>query len=153
MNETLLTKTGYDNLKKELNRLKNIERKEVANELKEALEYGDISENFAFEEAVNKKAFLEGRIQEIENTLKNAKIVKKKYGKNFADVGSILTVVCNGSDKEKYYLVTADESDPINGKITIESPIGSALYQKSTGESVVVKTPNGKMEFEIINIE
>jgi transcription elongation factor GreA len=151
--ETLLTKEGKAKLKEELYNLKTKKRKEIASEIEQAREYGDLSENVAYEEAINRMAFLEGRIQEIEKTLANAKVVNKKNNTQIVDVGCQVLVKDLSGLKTKYYIVTRDESDPSNYKITIDSPIGSALYQRSKGEKVLIATPQGKQEFFILGIE
>ncbi len=147
-----LSEEGLSKIKLELIDLKKNKRKEIADELSLALEYGDISENFAFDEAQNKKAFLEGRIRELENLVKKAKVVDSKITKKSSQIGCSITVKDGKGKREKYHLVTMDQTDPLDGKISIDSPIGSALYEKNLGDRIVINTPNGSLEYEIIEI-
>lgn len=151
--ETLLTKEGLKKLKEELDHLKNVRRKEVAQRLKEAISYGDLSENSEYEEAKNEQAFVEGRILELEQKIKSAKIISDKHdpkaGKEI-NVGSTVTVF-NKEDNatETYTIVGSTEADPFDHKISNESPIGKALLTRRKGDTVKVPTPAGIVEFEI----
>lgn len=154
---TLVTKDGYKKLTEELEELKNVKRKEVAARIKEAISYGDLSENSEYEEAKNEQAFVEGRILELEEKVKNAKIIdgKKKAGGKTVQIGSRVTVKnksVRGSKPVEYIIVGSTEADYEN-KISNESPVGSALLDKAAGEKVKVAVPAGVMEYEIINIK
>jgi transcription elongation factor GreA len=156
--ETLVTKEGLKKLKDELENLKTVRRKEVAQRLKEAISYGDLSENSEYEEAKNEQAFIEGRILELEMKIKSAKIITekatdKKLGKE-VNIGSSVTIrnVHGGEDEESYTIVGATEADPFERRISNESPIGKALLSKTKGETVKVTTPSGMVEYEITKV-
>lgn len=154
--ETLVTKEGLKKLKDELEYLKNTKRREVAQRLKEAISYGDLSENSEYEEAKNEQAFVEGRIIELERKIKNAKIItehdSKKSGKE-ANIGSHITIVKVGEDEqESYTIVGATEADPFESKISNESPIGKAVLGNVKGDIVTVSTPSGVVRYEIVKV-
>lgn len=152
----LVTKEGLKKLKEEFEHLKSVRRKEVAERLKEAISYGDLSENAEYEEAKNEQAFVEGRILELEIKIKNAKIISEKHAKSskVVEIGSQVTVNEKGDrgDPETYTIVGSTEADPIGHKISNESPIGMALIGCSKGEVVEVNAPGGKFRFEIMKI-
>lgn len=154
--ETLVTKEGLKKLKDELENLKGVRRKEVAQRLKEAISYGDLSENSEYEEAKNEQAFIEGRILELEVKIKSAKIITEKSsdkkGKE-VNIGSSVTIKGKGEEEEETYtIVGATEADPFDQKISNESPIGKALLSKTKGEMVKVPTPSGLVEYEIVKV-
>ncbi len=153
--EILLTEDGYEELKEELKHLKEVKRKEVAEKIKIARDYGDISENAEYDEAKNEQAFVEGRIKKLENMLDNAKVVKKdEINNHTVNLGN--TVELKQLDSEEVYtytLVGSAQADPLNNKISNESPIGSAVIDKKIGEEVQVETPNGKVEYKILSID
>lgn len=155
--ETLVTKEGLKKLKEELENLKNVRRKEVAQRLKEAISYGDLSENSEYEEAKNEQAFVEGRIIELERKIKNAKIISehdtKKVGKE-VNIGSHVTVhkVGGSEEPESYTIVGATEANPFEFKISNESPIGKAVLGSLKGDTVSVSTPSGVVEYEIVKV-
>jgi len=113
---------------------------------------GDLSENADYHKAKEDQAFLEGRIQELESILRSAVIIEKKRG-DVVDVGTTITIQEEGFDPETFYMVGAKEADPRNGRISNESPIGSALIGHKVGEVVEAQTPGGKMKFKILKIE
>jgi transcription elongation factor GreA len=154
--ETLVTKEGLKKLKEELENLKTVRRREVAQRLKEAISYGDLSENSEYEEAKNEQAFVEGRIIELERKIKNAKIISehdaKKTGKE-VNVGSHVTVREAGDeDSATYTIVGATEADPFDHKISNESPLGKAMLGQTKGDVVKVPTPSGVLEYEIVQV-
>ena len=155
---TLITKEGLEKLKEELNFLKEVKRKEVAERLREAISYGDLSENAEYEESKNEQAFVEGRILEIEEKIKYAKIIDEKAKKAGAIVqlGSKV-VIQNLSSKtkaeEEFTIVGSTEADPINHKISNVSQVGKALMDLRSGEMVKVGTPAGLMEYKIVRIK
>jgi transcription elongation factor GreA len=151
MKEIVLTAEGLEKIKKELAELK-IRRKEIIGRIQTAKEFGDLSENAEYDDARNEQSFVEGRLQELDDMVKHAKIVTKQSAKDGHIVlGSQVTVNCEG-DEATYEIVGVNESDPSRGKISIESPIGKALINASTGETVVVSTPSGKLEYKILKI-
>lgn len=156
--QTLVTKEGLKKLKEELEILKTVRRQEVAQRLKEAISYGDLSENSEYEEAKNEQAFVEGRILELEQKIKNAKIISEKRvdaksGKDI-DIGTTVTVRnrSEGEDPETYIIVGSTEADPLEHKISNESPIGRALLGKKKGDIVEVPTPAGKFKYEVLKV-
>lgn len=150
--EVLLTKEGLEKLKKELQEIKTIKRPEVIQRIKNAKEFGDLSENAEYEDAKNEQSFIEGKIQEMEEMVKNAKIIGGQKDTSKVSVGDQITVVCNG-EKTQYEIVGATESDPLKGKISSESPIAMSLLGKKKGESVTVPVPDGNMECKILDIK
>jgi len=155
-NFTLVTKEGLKKLKVELETLKITKRKEVADRLKEAISFGDLSENSEYEEAKNEQAFVEGRIIELEEKVKNAKIIDEKKKVAVVQIGTKV-VVKNvvGSDvvEEVYTIVGSTEVDPFEFKISNESPVGAALLEHKKGDIVKVETPSGVIEYEILRLE
>lgn len=150
--ELLLTPEGLEKLKKELSDLKEKDRKEVINRIKTAKEFGDLSENAEYEEAKNAQAFIEGRIQELEEMVRRAKVVVHQAGEAQIGLGSKVSVQIDG-DKEDYELVGATESDPIAGKISVDSPIGRSLFGHKQGETVDIAVPAGTMKAKILEVK
>jgi transcription elongation factor GreA len=154
---TLVTKDGYKKLKEEFEYLKNTRRREIADRIKEAISYGDLSENSEYEEAKNEQAFVEGRILELEDKIKHAKIIddkKKKSGKT-VQLGTTVTVknkTKKSSKPQDFIIVGSTEAD-YESKISNESPVGSALLDRGVGEKVKVHVPAGIVEYEIMNIK
>lgn len=155
--QVLVTEEGLKKLVSELKEYKEVRRRNVANRLKEAIAYGDLSENSEYEDAKNEQAFVEGRIVELEKMIANAKIIKedKKTKQNKVQIGSTVTVqnVTDKDDPDTYTIVGSTEADPVEHKISNESPIGSALLGKEKGEVVKVKVPAGIFEYKVIEIK
>ncbi len=154
--EVLVTKAGLAKLTAELADYKDNRRKDVALRLKEAIAYGDLSENSEYEEAKNEQAFVEGRIVELESMIKNAKIITDdKSGQDTIQIGVTVTVqnITENDDPETYTIVGSTEADPVNSKISNESPIGSAILGKAKGDVVKVKVPAGVFEYKIMKIK
>ncbi|MBI2634369.1 transcription elongation factor GreA [Candidatus Peregrinibacteria bacterium] len=153
---TLVTREGLDKLKEELQYLKDTKRKEVAQRIKEAISYGDLSENSEYEEAKNEQAFVEGRILELEEKVKNAKIISEHHKTKTVQIGS--TVCLKNLTKKKdedevYTIVGATESDVFTGKISNESPVGNAVLDKKKGDVVKIHAPSGPVEYEIVRVD
>lgn len=151
---TFVTKEGLKQLTDELSHLKNVRRKEVAKRLAEAISYGDLSENSEYEEAKNEQAFLEARIMELEEKVKHAKIITHKKGK-VVELGSevqIMRVKPREGEKEIYVIVGSTEADPLNSRISNESPIGEALLDHKVGDEVEAMTPSGKVVYKILKL-
>jgi transcription elongation factor GreA len=146
-----LTKEGLDNLKKELERLEKVERKEVAERLKHAISFGDISENAAYDEAKEALGFLEGKILELKETICSAKIIEKN-GEKGVQIGSLVSLL-SGGKKEEFQIVGPEEADVFKGKISYQSPLGKILLGREKGEKVVLKTPGGSVNYEIIGVK
>lgn len=150
----IMTYEGVKKLEEELEYLKTVKRKEITEKIKVALGYGDLSENSEYDEAKNDQAFTEGRIIQLENMLKNAVVVdESEIPKDKVSVGSIVKVMDYEFDEEvEYTIVGSAEADPMNFKISNESPVGSALIGKKIGEIVEVQIPDGVNKFEILGI-
>lgn len=152
MDQSYLTQERLDELKKELENLKNVARLEVAEHLKRAKEYGDLSENSEYVEAREEQARIETRISEIDDTLKSAVIIRKNAGGgNTVQVGSSVTVK-KGDKTITYDIVGSNESDPLKNKISNESPMGHAFLNRAVGEVVEVDTPGGKVKYTIVSV-
>ncbi|HPT08197.1 MAG TPA: transcription elongation factor GreA [bacterium] len=153
MNEQIITREGYNKLNDELNYLNSVKRKEIAERIERAKELGDLSENAEYSEAKDAQALNEGRILELSNILKNVTIVENiNNDKGKIDMGSIVKVVSNGQEKE-YEIVSFNEADPLNGKISNESPLGMAFLNKKKGDEVTVETPRGEVKYKILNVK
>ena len=152
-NSTYITKEGLVKLKNELKELKTLKRKEIAARIQEAKELGDLSENAEYAEAKNEQAFIEGRIAELDNILKNVTIIEPKKGKNsgVVDVGSTVKVKNNG-ETTTFTIVGPSEINLAEGKISHDSPLGRAFIGRKIGETVEIKVPEGLKKFEIITI-
>jgi len=152
MGENVLTKEGYDRLQAELKELKEIKLREVAVRIKDAKDLGDLSENAEYHEAKNEQAFLYGKVLGIENKLKNAKIIDGNCANRDTIDAGCCAEVENRGEVIKFYFVGSDEVDPANNKISIHSPIGSALLGHKAGEVVSVSTPGGEEQYKIKKI-
>ncbi len=161
MTETLITAEGLEKLKEELDNLKSVRRIEVSARIKQAIEYGDISENSEYDDAKNEQAFIEGRIIELENKIRTAKIIES----NDADVAEAVVRVgshiiledMEDGEQIEYTVVGSAEADPFNNKISNESPVGSAILgqpiNKENPAVVTVKTPAGELQYKILPVE
>lgn len=150
--ETLVTQDGYDKLEAELEHLTTVKRQEIAERIKIAREYGDISENAEYDDAKNEQARVEARIIMVEEKIRTAKIVKDVDSKSVG-IGNKVTVVEKGSkDQEVFTIVGSTEADPLENKISNESPLGSALMGQAKGAKVVVPAPKGEITYEIVKI-
>jgi len=154
--EVFLTREGMEKLEAELQHLKSVRRKEVADRIKEAREYGDIVENSEYDDAKNEQAFVEGRIKDLEKLLRNVQIISEEEGdagNNEVKIGSTVELKdLESGEKFTYTLVGSAEADPSENKISNESPVGSAILGRKAGEKVEVEVPAGIIEYEIINI-
>lgn len=149
-----LTVEGKENLERELNELKNVRRPELAIKLAEAVSMGDLKENADYHDAKEQQGFIEGRIKHIESILRGAIVVETQNGAVAVGVGSRVTIVEDGtSDEEVYTIVGAAEASPKDGKISNQSPVGSALLGHKKGDKVKVTTPGGVITFKIKKIE
>jgi len=149
-----LTKEGIAKLKTELEELKGPMRQELAAKLKSAIEMGDLSENADYKKAKEDQGFIEGRIQELEQTLKRAKVIQKNNNSNeLVQIGSTVVVKEEDFPEEEFQIVGSKETDPNSGKISYESPIGRALLNHKVGDIVRVKTPAGGINFKIISVK
>lgn len=159
MQRTLVTKEGLENMQKELDELRSVKRAEVAQRLKEAIAMGDLSENSEYDEAKNAQAFLEGRIQQLEQQIRTAQVIEKGT-KNRVDVGSTVVI----EDMEEHVqgkkpvkltvtIVGSTESNPFEGLISNESPVGRALVGAKAGDIVEADAPTGVLKYKVIEIK
>ncbi len=148
--EKILTEQGHLKIKKELDFLKKVRRKEIADRIRESQGFGDVSENSELDEAKNEQAFLEGKIQELEYTLKSSEIIKLCSGEKIEAGCRVLLLT--ESEHVEYTLVGSAETDPAQGKISVESPLGKALNGKRKGDKVSLDTISGPAEYKIVKI-
>lgn len=153
MQRTLVTREGLEKMQKELDELRSTKRAEIAQRLKAAIAMGDLSENSEYDEAKNAQAFLEGRILQLEQQIRTAQVIEKS-AKDRVDVGS--TVVIEDMEEhlqEKVTIVGSTESNPFEGRISNESPVGRALMGAKAGDTVEAEAPNGVLKYKVISIE
>lgn len=152
--DVILTVTGLKQLEDELEQLKSVKRRQVAERIKQAIEFGDISENSEYEDAKNEQAFIEGRILTLEKMLRNAKIIDdENIGYEVVSVGSrVLIKDLEFGDEFEYSIVGSVEADPDKNKISNESPVGKAILGKPKGSVVEVNVPAGTLKYEIMDI-
>lgn len=153
--EYLMTQEGLQKLENELEYLKIVRRKEVAEKIKEALSFGDISENAEYDEAKNEQADLEKRIAKIENMVRNAVLIdESQVTTDEINVGCRVRLLEMEEDEEmEYMIVGAAEADPFDKKISNESPVGMALIGRKVGEVVDVNVPDGVVKYQVLSIE
>lgn len=152
---TPITREGLEKLKAELEYLRTVRKAEVAQRLHHALEEGgELVENAEYEDAKNEQSFVEGRIQQLEQILSNAKLINEGNGPTDTVVlGSTVTVQEDGRKPETYYMVGAVEANPREGRISNESPLGRALMGRKVGDEVVISAPDGPLTFKIKSIK
>lgn len=148
----LLTPEGLQKLQDELKVLVNDKRKEVIERIREAAAHGDLSENADYAQAREEQSFIEGRIQEIEDIIKNAEIITNTGHRNTVTIGSTVHLKVSGQDR-KYTIVGSNEANPKEGKISNESLVGKAVLGRKAGDKFKVTTPAGEMDYEIASIE
>ncbi len=158
----LVTRAGLEALKNELTYLEGTRRKEIAARIKEAVSYGDLSENSEYEEAKNEQAFVEGRILQLTEQLKHVQIIDDESAQNASKKQAYVQLGCkvkiralsgkSAGVQLEYSLVGTTEADPLGGKISNESPVGLALLDKQVGAQVEVKAPAGVITYEILSI-
>lgn len=152
--QTILTDEGLKKLEEELEQLKTVTRKEVADKIKVALSFGDLSENSEYDEAKNEQALVESRIVQIEAMLKNVKILDEdELTNDIVSVGSKIKLFDKEFDEEvDYQIVGSTEADPMSGRISNESPVGQSLLGHKVGDVVEVETPGGVCLYEVLEI-
>jgi transcription elongation factor GreA len=149
-----LTADGMARLQEELDRLKTTEREALSARLRAAIQMGDLSENADYISAKEDQGFLEGRIMDLEKTLRNVVIIdESSAGRSTVNIGARITIQEGSYPAETYQLVGPQEADPKNNRISHESPIGRALMGKGVGDSATADTPGGLLQFKIISIE
>jgi len=152
MPDQIISQDGYDKLKKELDDRMNVKRLEIAGRIEAAKELGDLSENAEYAEAKDEQAFNDGRIAELFTLLKNVTVVKNNHDKDKVSMGSRVIAKVEGKTKE-FAVVSFNEANPAEGKISNESPLGVAFLNRKQGEKITVNTPRGPVIYEIINIK
>ena len=156
--QVILTQEGLEKLEQELEELKSVKRKEIAEKIKVALSFGGLSENSEYDEAKNEQAIMEARIADIEVTLKNVKVIdESELSNENIHIGSKVEVRVNNprtgkTDIYNYKIVGSNEADPLSGNISDESAVGKALLGHSIGDIIEVEVPAGVMEYEVLAI-
>lgn len=152
--QTVITDEGLKKLEAELEELKSVKRKEIAEKIKVALSFGDLSENSEYDEAKNEQAIIEGRIAEIENQLKNVRVLdESELNTEAVHIGSRLRVRdLELNVEEVYQIVGSTEADPLNGRISDESPVGKAFLGHMADDVVEVETPAGTVQYRVVEI-
>ncbi len=153
MPPSFLTRQGFQKLQDELVYLRTTKRQEVANRLHEAMEGGELIEDAEYEAAKNEQAFVEGRIQELEILLANARVIEENEKSETVQVGSKVTIQENGNDNEIYTIVGPAEASPREGLISNESPLGRALIGRRAGDLTKVDAPDGSFSVRILKVE
>lgn len=152
--EVILTQEGLDRLEEELVHLKSVRRREVAERIKQAIEFGDISENSEYEDAKNEQAFIEGRILTLEKKLRNARVLdESEVALDTVSLGSrVVLKDIEFEDELEYFIVGSMEADPGAFKISNESPVGKAILGSKTGDIVDVIVPAGNLKYQVVKI-
>ena len=151
--EVYLTREKLEKIKEELNMLVKVRRPEVIGRIKDARSLGDLSENAEYHSAREEQGRVEGRIEELEYMVKNAKLISEgSKSKNKVDIGSRVTCIIESDGKVDFTIVGSAEVDVFNGKISNESPIGRALMGKKVGDKIEIEAPAGKMKYKILKI-
>ena len=148
----ILTHKGREKLKHELDNLKNVQRPEVIERIKNARELGDLSENADYSNAREHQSFIEGKIMDLEEKLKYAEVVDTGSTSSIVGIGHHVELDCSG-EKKSYHIVGDNESDPLTGKISINSPLARAIVGKKLGEMVKIKVPAGVKECKVLKIQ
>lgn len=152
MTDSYISQEGLKRIKEELEKLKTTDRPEIIDRIARARDLGDLSENAEYHDAREQQGFIEGRIQELENVIKNAVIIKnKKTG--IIQIGSVVHAECDNGMKIKYQIVGPTEANPAEGRISHESPLGLAFLGKTIGHEFELKIPAGNIKCKIHNIE
>jgi transcription elongation factor GreA len=152
--EVFLTQEGLDKLKVELDHLETVRRPQIAEQIHRAKELGGTVDNAEYDDAKNEQAFVEGRILTLENMIKNAAIIEEEQAPSkYIKLGSKVTVVNADDEEEHYTIVGSAEASPSDGRISNESPVGSALMGKKVGDKVEAQTPAGKLKLKVTAIE
>ncbi|MDQ5809956.1 MAG: transcription elongation factor GreA [Actinomycetota bacterium] len=155
-NQELVTPEGLEKLQQELTYLTEVRRREVADRIRQAREFGDITENSEYDDAKNEQGLLERRISDLQRRVRNAKVVDpSQVDTDAVDVGTRVTlrVVGDKGEERTFQIVGANESDPTSGKLSHASPVGRAVLRRRVGDKVTVATPRGSTEYEIVNVE
>ncbi len=151
--EIVLTAAGYKELTEELDKLRSTERREVADRIRDAITYGELTENSEYEDAKNAQAFLEGRIEDLKHIMQLARPLEaEEIPTDHVGLGSVVTVKDGEDEDWEFTMVSPVEANPNQDKISDESPVGEALFGKKVGDAVSVNTPGGQTRYEIVAI-
>ena len=155
MKEVILTPDGYEKLRQEIDYLRTEKRREVAERIRVAREFGDIAENAEYDDAKNEQAMLEHRIAQLEERLLSARVItKKEISKDSVSVGSTVRLRDIAANKTvEYHIVGSAEANPAENKLSNESPVGKAILGRKKGETVEVAVPRGSLKFKILEIK
>jgi transcription elongation factor GreA len=155
LKDVILTKEGYQKLKDEIEYLSTDRRREVADRIKTAREFGDITENAEYDDAKNEQAMLEARIAKLEERLAGARVIEKRdIAKDVVSIGSKVRLRdVDAKQTIEYHIVGSAEANPAEYKLSNESPVGQAILGKKKGETVEVKTPRGSLKYKILEIK
>lgn len=148
---TYISKEGLEKLKKEFEERRNVTRREIAERISAAKELGDLSENFEYQEAKEQQAMNEARVIDIENMIKDSVIIEHTSGTDTIELGTRFTVE-HDKKKRPFEIVGSNEADPMQGKISNESPLGQAFIGRSVGDKVEVAVPSGTIVYKIVEI-
>jgi len=153
-NEVLVTREGYEKMIEDLDQLKSVKRQEISDRIRQAIEFGDISENSEYEDAKNEQAFVEGRIMSLEKKIANAKLIDESaIDTHHVSLGCHVTLEdMERKEKNEYIIVGSAEADPLKMKISNESPVGKAVLGKKPGQKITVTTPGGPVRYKVISI-
>jgi len=149
---TYLSKQGLIDLQEELQKRTTVTRKEIAEKIAAAKELGDLSENFEYHEAKEQQGFNETRVIQLQDMIRDVEIVKDMVGGSFIELGTTFTVSSSYGEKT-YSMVGSNESNPLEGKISNESPMGLAFIGHEVGEEIEIKTPSGSVLYKILSIK
>ena len=152
--EIVLTKEGLEKMERELDDLKSVHRREVNDRIRQAKEFGDLSENAEYEDAKQEQAFIEGRIMKLESMVRNARLIDESdYSADEVHLGATVKVKdVKSNSSHEFWIVGSAEADPVNQRISNESPLGRALIGHKKGETVDVATPRGVVKYKIETI-
>ena len=155
MKEVILTSEGYERLKKEIEELSTVKRREVAERIRVAREFGDIAENAEYDDAKNEQMLLEHRIATLEERLRDARVISKKdVAKDVVSIGSKVKLRdVAARETVEYHIVGSAEANPSQNKLSNESPVGKAIIGKKKGETVEVSAPRGTLKYRILEIK
>ena len=145
-----LTQEGLEKLKKELDNLENVRRKEITERIRHTASQGDLKENAGYHMAKEEQGFVEGRIKELKEIINQAEIISKN-GKEEVQIGSFVQLESDGK-KEEFQLIGPEEADILNNKISFKSPLGESILNKKKGDIVIINTPDGEIKYKIFDI-
>lgn len=147
-----ITQEGLEKLKVEYEQLTSVRRQEVADKIKRAREMGGTENNAEYEDAKNEQAFIEGRISSLENIILNARIIEAPHQPGVVELGDTVLIQNQDGKIDRYIIVGTTEANPVDGKISCESPVGKALLGKKKGDKIQVRTPAGIMKLQLIEV-